>query len=94
MIILLGHIRGSRQETHGHHCDVTGAVKRVMQHADDVKGEILVHPKHQVRILRESHHRMRLWNCLDVKWLWRVIQSSGHEYDDAGHDETIHDAVT
>ena len=29
----------------------------------------------------------------DVKWLWRVTQSSGrHEYD-AGRDETIHDTI-
>ena len=44
-------------------------------------------------ILRRRHHGTRLRKCLDVKWLWRVIHSSGrHEYD-AGHDETINDTA-
>ena len=25
------------------------------------------------RILRGRHHGTRLWNCLDVKWLWRIL---------------------
>ena len=29
-----------------------------------------------VRILRGRHHGTRLWNSVDAKWLWRILQSS------------------
>ena len=28
------------------------------------------------RILRGRHHGTRLWNSVDAKWLWRILQSS------------------
>ena len=28
------------------------------------------------RILRGCHHQTRLWNSVDTKWLWRILQSS------------------
>ena len=28
------------------------------------------------RILRGRHHRTRLWNSVDTKWLWRILQTS------------------
>ena len=45
------------------------------------------------RILRGRHHGTRLWNCLDVKSLWRIPQCSGRHEHDAEHGETIHDTV-
>ena len=34
------------------------------------------------RILRGRHHGTRLWNSVDVKWLWRILQSSArYEHD-------------
>ena len=27
------------------------------------------------RILRGRHHGTRLWNSVDAKWLWRILQS-------------------
>ena len=30
---------------------------------------------------------------VDVKWLWRILQSSGRHEHDAENDETIHDTV-
>ena len=46
------------------------------------------------RIPHGCHHGKRLWNCLYVKWLRRVIQWTGRQEHDAGHDESIHDTVT
>ena len=40
------------------------------------------------RILRGCHHGTRLWNRVDVKWLWRILQSSGRP-ERAENDETI-----
>ena len=45
------------------------------------------------RILRGRHHGTRLWNSVDAKWLWRILQSSGRHEHDAENDETIHDTV-
>ena len=42
------------------------------------------------RILRGRHQGMRLWNSVDVKWLWRTLQSSGRHEHDAEHDEIRH----
>ena len=38
------------------------------------------------RNLRGRHHGTRLWNNVDVKWLWRILQSSGRHEHDAEHD--------
>ena len=32
------------------------------------------------RILRGHHQKMRLWNCLEIKWLRQVLWWSGHHY--------------
>ena len=45
------------------------------------------------RILRGRHHETRLWNSVDAKWLWRILQSSSRHEHDAENDETIHDTV-
>ena len=45
------------------------------------------------QILRRRHHGTRLWNSVDAKWLWRILQSSGRHEHDAENDETIHDTV-
>ena len=42
--------------------------------------------------IRGHHQGMRLWNCLDIKWLWWILQCSGHHEHDAKH--TIYDTVT
>ena len=41
------------------------------------------------RILRGRHHGTKLWNSVDAKWLWRILQSSGRHEHDAEKDETI-----
>ena len=45
------------------------------------------------RILRGCHHGKRLWNSVDVKWRWQILQSSRRHEHDAERDETIHDTV-
>ena len=46
------------------------------------------------RIIRERNQGTKLWNYLDVKWLWRILQFSDRHEHDAEHGEAIHDTVT
>ena len=63
---------------------------------DTCSGKLRAHWLRRVlwgRILRGSNQATRMWNCLDVKRLWPILQCSGRHEHDAEHGETIHDTV-